>query len=143
MIDLVRLGKEIGANISFGLKEGDVFMHPLNYEIKTEITTVFKDILNNDSVFTKYADSHIREQIMHRAKDRIFREYGLNNLQNILAAPDVVLNDKNQQAIMYCKRFESRYVAVVVGKNSRYIYTIQPIPLNFSLDRYIIIYEGK
>jgi hypothetical protein len=142
----------IGRDEKVFIDLGDEVLHPFA-GIPTKVVKKYRDILNNEKILTKFAKEHILFKISKEKRSwrKELRTWGLRNIHNILRAPDLVLFDQEERAILYCKKRRVGnkvcIAAVVVGaENKHYIYTVKPAPYppaGLKSGRYIVIYSRE
>jgi len=136
----IELVKTLGANRKAPVKVGDQVPKWEGSEETTKVKAILKDFLNNETWITEFTyERHIFKTL---TKKKIPLRIDLSEIQNFLKNPEKVYRDKVNGAFLFARKIGGKWLALVVGEDSRKIFTIMPIKATLSKEKYELLFEG-
>ena len=109
---------------------------------RAKVKAIYKDILGNEQWLTDFThEIHIRETLKQK---RISSDLGrVSEIKKFLNKPDKIYQDVKENALLYVRIVNGQWFALVVGKDSRKIFTIMRIKPTLNSERYRFLWERK
>ena len=136
LIELLGANRKAPVNISDLVPKWD------GAEEYTSVEAIYRDLLGNECWITRYTwEEHIPKELEKKGYKQ-FLNVSREKLREILEQPEIIVYDWDKDAFLYGSRFEGLLLFVVVGKDSRKIFTLIPRKNIFkNTRRFEVIYE--
>ena len=137
-----RVRKVLGTGRKAPVRVGDLVPKWDGASEYTPVEAIYRDLLGNECWITRYTwEEHIPKELEKKGYRQLL-DVSQEKIQEILEQPEIIIYDWDKDAFLYGSRFEGLLLFVVVGKDSRKIFTLIPRKNMFkNTRRFEVIYE--